>query len=82
MLRAVLESDFHNEALQRALDGADRWIRANPTSARQAAKRIFEELGIAGLTRGASWIGIDVDLGVGDCVRVEKLLGRPAVAAP
>lgn len=60
MLRAVLESDFHNEALQRALDAADRWIKANPVSARQSAKRIFEELGIAGLTRGASWIGIDV----------------------
>lgn len=60
MLRAVLESDFHNDALQRSLSAAGRWIRANPQSARTAAQRVFEELGIAGLTRSASWIGIDV----------------------
>jgi uncharacterized membrane-anchored protein YjiN (DUF445 family) len=60
MLRAVLENDFHSEALQRALDAADRWIKANPQRARAGAKRVFEELGVANLTRGASWIGIDV----------------------
>ncbi|MDP2228543.1 MAG: DUF445 domain-containing protein [Moraxellaceae bacterium] len=60
MLRAVLENDFHHEALQRGLDAADKWIKANPEKARDIAATIFEELGVGGLARGASWIGIDV----------------------
>lgn len=60
MLRAVLENDFHHEALQRGLDAADKWIKANPEKAREVAATIFEELGVGGLARGASWIGIDV----------------------
>lgn len=60
VLRAVLENDFHHEALQRGLDAADKWIKANPEKARQVAATIFEELGVGGLARGASFIGIDV----------------------
>lgn len=60
MLRAVLENDFHHEALQRGLDAADKWIKANPEKAREFAATVFEELGVGGLARGASWIGIDV----------------------
>lgn len=61
MLRAVLENDFHHEALQRVLDAADKWIKANPEKAREVAATIFEELGVGSLARGASWIGIDVE---------------------
>lgn len=60
MLRAVLENDFHHEALQRALDAADGWIKENPEKAYEVARKVFEELGVGGLARGASWIGIDV----------------------
>jgi uncharacterized membrane-anchored protein YjiN (DUF445 family) len=60
LLRAVLENDFHHEVLQRGLDAADKWIKANPEKAREVAATIFEELGVGGLARGASWIGIDV----------------------
>ena len=60
MLRAVLENDFHHDALQLALDAADRWIKDNPERANETARTIFEELGVGGLARGASWIGIDV----------------------
>ncbi len=60
VLRAVLENDFHHEALQGALDAADRWVKANPARARELAQTVFEELGVGGLARGASWIGIDV----------------------
>lgn len=60
MLRAILENDFHHEALQRGLDGIGKWIKANPEKAHEVASTIFEELGVGGLARGASWIGIDV----------------------
>jgi uncharacterized membrane-anchored protein YjiN (DUF445 family) len=60
VLRAVLENDFHHEALQLGLDSADKWVKANPEAARDVARRVFEELGVGGLARGASWIGIDV----------------------
>lgn len=60
MLRAVLENDFHHEALQRGLDAADKWIKANPEKAREVAATIFEELGVGSLAWGASLIGIDV----------------------
>lgn len=60
VLRAVLENDFHHEALQRLLDAAERWMKANPEKARDMAATLFEELGVGGLVRGASWIGIDV----------------------
>jgi len=76
MLRAVLENDFHHEALQRGLDAADSWIKANPEKAYEAARTIFEELGVGGLARGASWIGIDVQQKVINTFmnKVEKLL--------
>ncbi|HEX4870474.1 MAG TPA: DUF445 domain-containing protein [Moraxellaceae bacterium] len=61
VLRAVLENDFHHEALQLGLDSADKWVKANPQKAREVATRIFQELGVGGITRTASWIGIDVE---------------------
>lgn len=75
-LRAVLENDFHHEALQLALDTADRWIKDNPEKAHDVARTIFEELGVGGLARGASWIGIDVQQKVINTFmdKVEKLL--------
>lgn len=60
ILRAVLENDFHHEALQLALDNADKWVKAHPDRARDVARRVFEELGVGGLARTASWVGIDV----------------------
>lgn len=76
LLRAVLENDFHHEALQLALDSADKWVKANPEKARGVAARIFEELGVGGLARGASWIGIDVQKRIIDTFiqQVETLL--------
>ncbi len=76
MLRAVLENDFHHDALQLALDTADRWIKDNPERANETARTIFEELGVGGLARGASWIGIDVQQKVINTFmdKVEKLL--------
>lgn len=76
MLRAVLENDFHHEALQRGLDAADKWIKANPEKAREVAVTIFNELGVGGLARGASWIGIDVEQRTINTfmAQVEKLL--------
>lgn len=61
VLRAVLENDFHHEALQLGLDSADQWVKAHPQKAREFATRIFQELGVGGITRTASWIGIDVE---------------------
>lgn len=61
VLRAVLENDFHHEALQLGLDSADQWIKANPAQAREFATRVFQELGVGGITRTASWIGIDIE---------------------
>ncbi|MDF3031748.1 MAG: hypothetical protein K0R03_2306 [Moraxellaceae bacterium] len=60
VLRAVLENDFHHEALQLGLDSADKWVKAHPDKARDVARRIFEELGVGGLSRAAGWVGIDV----------------------
>jgi len=76
MLRAVLENDFHHEALQRGLDAADKWIKANPERAREVAVTIFKELGVGGLARGASWLGIDVEQRTINTfmAQVEKLL--------
>ncbi len=59
-LSAILDNDFHEEALQKALDAANRWVKANPDKAYALARRIFEELGVGGLARGASFIGIDI----------------------
>lgn len=76
LLRAVLENDFHHEALQLCLDAANRWVKENPDKAHALAKRIFQELGVGGLARGASWIGIDVQQRIIDTfvVQVAQLL--------
>lgn len=76
MLRAVLENDFHHDSLQRLLDGIDTWIKENPETAYEFIRRVLEELGVGGLARGASWLGIDVQQKVINTflVKVEKLL--------
>jgi uncharacterized membrane-anchored protein YjiN (DUF445 family) len=60
VLRAILENDFHHEALQLGLDTADQWVKANPQKARDVATRVFQELGVGGISRAAGWVGIDV----------------------
>ena len=60
MLRAVLDNDFHQDVLQRGLDTANSWVKANPEKTYQITQRMFEELGVGTLAKGASWIGIDV----------------------
>ena len=60
MLRAVLDNDFHQDVLQRGLDAAHSWVKENPQKTYQITQRMFEELGVGTLAKGASWIGIDV----------------------
>ena len=60
MLRAVLENDFHQDVLQRGLDLAHEWMVSHPEKARDLSRKLFQELGVWKLAKGASWIGIDV----------------------
>lgn len=61
MLRAVLENDFHQDVLQRGLDLAHEWMMTHPEKTRELTQRLFKELGVSRLAKGASWIGIDVE---------------------
>lgn len=61
MLRAVLENDFHQDVLQRGLDLAHEWMMNHPEKTRELTQRLFKELGVSRLAKGASWIGIDVE---------------------
>ncbi len=60
MLRAVLENDFHQDVLQRGLDLVHRWMIVHPEEVQALSRRLFKELGVWKLARGASFIGIDV----------------------
>ena len=60
MLRAVLENDFHQDVLQRGLDLVHRWMIEHPEEVQALSRRLFKELGVWKLARGASFIGIDV----------------------
>lgn len=60
MLRAVLENDFHQDVLQRGLDMAHEWMVNHPEQTQDLTRRLFKELGVWKLAKGASWIGIDV----------------------
>ena len=60
MLRAVLENDFHQDVLQRGLDMAHEWMINHPEQTEDLTRRLFKELGVWKLAKGASWIGIDV----------------------
>lgn len=61
MLRAVLDNDFHQDVLQRGLDIAHQWVKNNPKESYQLTQRLFNELGVGKLAKGAKFIGIDVE---------------------
>lgn len=79
MLRAVLENDFHQDVLQRGLDLAQDWMKSHPEETRELTRKLFKELGVWKLARGASWIGIDVQQRTVDSMlgRVESMLADP-----
>lgn len=61
LLKAVLENDFHQEALQSALDRAYQWIQTHPDQTRHFVEQLFREMGFGTLAKGASWFGFDVE---------------------
>ena len=79
MLRAVLENDFHQDVLQHGLDLAHEWMLSHPKETRELTRRLFKELGVLKLAKGASWIGIDVQQRTIDSLieRVESMLADP-----
>ena len=79
MLRAVLDNDFHQDVLQRGLDLIQGWMKAHPEETRELTRRLFKELGVWKLAKGASWIGIDVQQRTIDSMlgRVESMLADP-----
>lgn len=79
MLRAVLENDFHQDVLQRGLDLAHEWMISHTEQTNELTRRLFKELGVWKLAKGASWIGIDVQQRTIDSLieRVESMLADP-----
>lgn len=79
MLRAVLDNDFHQDVLQRGLDLAHEWMVSHPEEARDLSRKLFQELGVWKLAKGASWIGIDVQQRTIDSLieKVESMLANP-----
>ncbi len=79
MIRAVLENDFHQDVLQRGLDLAHEWVIHHPEESRELTRKLFKELGVWKLAKGASWIGIDVQQRTIDSLigRVESMLADP-----
>lgn len=79
MLRAVIENDFHQDVLQRGLDVVHDWMIMHPEQTRELTQKLFKELGVSKLAKGASWIGIDVQQRTIDSLieRVESMLANP-----
>ncbi|WP_174493534.1 DUF445 domain-containing protein [Acinetobacter sp. Marseille-Q1623] len=79
MLRAVLDNDFHQDVLQRGLDIAHEWMVSHPEQTQDLTRRLFKELGVWKLAKGASWIGIDVQQRTIDSLleKVEAILADP-----
>ncbi len=79
MIRAVLDNDFHEDVLQRGLDTAYLWVKNNPEKAKDLAQRMFRELGVGTLTRGAGFLGIDVQKRIINAFinKVEQILENP-----
>ncbi len=79
MLRAVLDNDFHQDVLQRGLDMAHEWMVNHPEQTQDLTRRLFKELGVWKLAKGASWIGIDVQQRTIDSLleKVEAILADP-----
>ena len=80
MLRAVLENDFHQDVLQRGLDLVHDWMVHHPEQTQALTRRLFKELGVSKLAKGASFIGIDVQQRTIDSLiaKVESMLANPA----
>lgn len=79
MLRAVLDNDFHQDVLQRGLDMAHHWVKAHPEQTYQLTQRLFDELGVGKLAKGATFIGIDVQQRTINSFinKVEQILANP-----
>lgn len=79
MLRAVLDNDFHQDVLQHSLDTAHAWVVSHPKETRNITTKIFSELGIAKLSKGASWFGFDMQQRTIDSFleQIEALLSNP-----
>lgn len=79
MLRAVLENDFHQDVLQRGLDLVHDWMVHHPEQTQALTRRLFKELGVSKLAKGASFIGIDVQQRTIDSLiaKVESMLADP-----
>ena len=79
MIRAVLDNDFHEDVLQRGLDTAYLWVKNNPERAKELAQRMFKELGVGTLARGAGFLGIDVQKRIINAfvTKVEQILENP-----
>lgn len=79
MIRAVLDNDFHEDVLQRGLDAAYLWVKNNPERTKELAQRMFKELGVGTLARGAGFLGIDVQKRIISAFvdKVEQILENP-----
>lgn len=79
MIRAVLENDFHQDVLQRGLDVAHHWMVDHPEETQELTRKMFKELGVWKLAKGASWIGIDVQQRTIDSLleKVDSMLADP-----
>lgn len=79
MLHSILDNDFHEDLLQHTLDLAHQWILAHPQDMREITSKLFKELGISKLSKGASWIGIDMQQRTVDSFveQLEDMLQNP-----
>jgi uncharacterized membrane-anchored protein YjiN (DUF445 family) len=79
MLRAVLENDFHQDVLQRGLDVLHDWMTQNPEKVQDLTKKMFKELGVWRLAKGASWFGFDMQQRSIDSFieKIESMLANP-----
>ena len=79
MLRAVLENDFHQDVLQRGLDVLHEWMTQNPEKVQDLTKKMFKELGVWRLAKGASWFGFDMQQRSIDSFieKIESMLADP-----
>lgn len=79
LLRAVLDNDFHQDVLQRGLDMAHQWVRANPQKTHDLVERLFIEMGFGTMTKVANFFSYDVQQKAinGFIAKVEQVLQQP-----
>ncbi|MBF7691492.1 DUF445 domain-containing protein [Acinetobacter pollinis] len=79
MLHSILDNDFHQDVLQRALDYSHEWVLKYPEKTRDIVTRIFKEMGILKLSKGVSWLGIDMEQRTVDSFmhKLEEILKDP-----